>query len=364
MAREVRQVRGQRRGARRGRRNLHVLAQLVDYREGDDFVERPLHEELHLAVLVGGAGRRHRRGPRVDGAALAIHALAQTLGPELTVPLGELPQPVRVRHEHVDPGAEVGVGRPVEGRVERGRVPQQIVGLRSLHRLAGAREQGGDVDAHQRRRQQAHRREHAEASADRRRHAQRGDSVAGGDLPQRATLGVGGEDEVPGGRRAERVLQPGPHHQVLRHRLRGAARLADDVDQHPPRIDAPERRRDRRGIDVVEHGEPREELAALVVPLVPGRAAERVEQRPRPERRPADAEHDARGRAPGRGPRRRRRSPGPARPDRRARRIRTPPRPGGGGPPPAPRRTGRRAPPSRGRGSPCTPSSPSWSMRP
>ena len=81
-------------------------------------------------------------------------------------------------------------------------------------------------------------------------------------------------------------------HEVLRHRLRGSTRLADHVDEHPSRIDATKRGSDRRGIDVLEDGESGKEFAPFVVPLVPGRTAERVEQRLGAERGAPDAEHE------------------------------------------------------------------------
>ena len=94
-------------------------------------------------------------GPTCTVRAVAVHPLAQALGPELAIPLGELAQAVGVGHQHVNPRAEVGVGRPVERGVERRRVLQQVVRLGPLDRAAGAGEQPLDVDADQRRRQQA-----------------------------------------------------------------------------------------------------------------------------------------------------------------------------------------------------------------
>ena len=47
-----------------------------------------------------------------------------------------------------------------------------------------------------------------------------------------------------------------------------------------------------RRVHVVEDREPRVEVAALVVQLVPGRRAKRREQRPCPQRRAADAQHE------------------------------------------------------------------------
>ena len=34
--------------------NPDLLARVLDLEEGDDLVERPFHEELNLAVLIGG----------------------------------------------------------------------------------------------------------------------------------------------------------------------------------------------------------------------------------------------------------------------------------------------------------------------
>ena len=91
-------------------------------------------------------------------------------------------------------------------------------------------------------------------------------------------------------RRAERVLQPGPHDQVLCHRLRRTARLADHVHEHTARIDPAEGGIDRGGVHVVQHRKPGKELPAFVVPLVPRRPPERGEQRLGAERRAADAQ--------------------------------------------------------------------------
>ena len=210
--------------------------------EGDDLVERPFHEELHLAVLVGGADRGDRRGPDVHRPPLAVHPLAQALGPELPVPLGELPQPVGVRHQHVDPGAELGVGGPVQRGVERGRVPQQVVRTRRARPRARA---PASRPAMSMPTSAAGSRPTGESTLNRPPTSGGTSSVA---IPSRVAssrraprVRIGGEHQVAGRRVAERLLQPGADHQVLRHRLRGAARLADHVDQHPPRVDPRER---------------------------------------------------------------------------------------------------------------------------
>ena len=47
---------------------------IVHRDEGQHLVERPLHEELHLAVLVGGADGRHRRRTGEDLGAAPVAA--------------------------------------------------------------------------------------------------------------------------------------------------------------------------------------------------------------------------------------------------------------------------------------------------
>src|SRR3546814_3363181 len=64
VTREIGEVRRQPRhlggaGPVRGR-DRQVVAELLQPNEGDDLVERPFHEELHLAVLVGRADGRDR----------------------------------------------------------------------------------------------------------------------------------------------------------------------------------------------------------------------------------------------------------------------------------------------------------------
>ena len=72
---------------------------------------------------------------------------------------------------------------------------------------------------------------------------------------------------------AERLLQPAAYHQVLRHRLGGTTGLADDIDQYPPWIDSIQRRRNGGWIDILQDGEPREEITPFIVPLIPARPA-------------------------------------------------------------------------------------------
>src|SRR5690606_10325554 len=64
---------------------------------GDYVLPRAIHEELKLTVLIDWAETGDRRG------SLAI--LAQTLGPQLNVPMGETAEAVGVRHHHTDADA-------------------------------------------------------------------------------------------------------------------------------------------------------------------------------------------------------------------------------------------------------------------
>ena len=191
-------------------------------------------------MLVGGADGGDRRGAH-DGRSrpLAVHPLAQALGPELPIPLGELAQPVGVRHEHVDASAEVGVGGPVQRGVQRGRIA-----------AAGRRRRRAPSPAARRRAAPRCRCRPAPPAA-----GPPGESTLKRPPTSGGTSSVGdrrrarrarGARPAPGSvvntrwrerRVAQRVLQPRADDQVLRHRLRGAAGLADHVDQHPPRID-------------------------------------------------------------------------------------------------------------------------------
>src|SRR5206468_3121749 len=70
--------------------------------EEEHLVGRPLHVELELRVLVGGAERAHRRLPPLDGAAGQVPRLAEALRPELAEPVGGRRQALAVWHEDQD----------------------------------------------------------------------------------------------------------------------------------------------------------------------------------------------------------------------------------------------------------------------
>ena len=163
----------------------HVVSEILHGEERDDFIERALHEELHLAVLVGGAHRGNRSGSPVHQGAAPILSLAQTLGPELTVPFRELPEPVTVRHEHMELGAQGRIGGPEEGAIEGGTILQQLVGLCRIQRLPGAGQQLLDVDAHECCGEKPHGRQNTESPANLGWNFQGRDPIPVGDFTQR-----------------------------------------------------------------------------------------------------------------------------------------------------------------------------------
>src|SRR5688572_19874737 len=272
--------------------DVHFFGGMLYPDEGDHLVEGSLHIELHLAVLVGGAGGGHRSGSGVNHGPPAIHPLPQTLGPELGIPGREFPQPVGVGHQHVNAGSQPGVGRPVQRAQQGGGILEQVLLLRSLDGPAGAGHQPGDVDSYQRRREEPDRAEDAVAPAHPGWHLQRSDAVLERQLAQRPPGRVGGEGQVARRRiGSQRLVQPGPHYQVLGQGLRGATRLADHVHEDPPGIDAAQRRGDGGGVHVFENGDPGVVLPGFVVELIPGRRPEGIDQRLGPQGRAADPQH-------------------------------------------------------------------------
>src|SRR5438093_9555667 len=69
-------------------RNLHPYVLRADGDEADRLVGRTLHEELNLAVLVGGSQRA--KGRRADAGIACRAMLAEALRPALHEPVGEI----------------------------------------------------------------------------------------------------------------------------------------------------------------------------------------------------------------------------------------------------------------------------------
>src|SRR5690606_31371212 len=133
----------------------------------------------------------------------------------------------------------------VRGELQRGEqrrgIIAQYVGTTALVHRSGTGEQRIDVDADECSRQQSDGGEHAEPSTDVRWNRQCGYAFVIGELAQYAVLRIRREDQVAA--LAVRVALEGgaqhvPHDQVLRHRLRGRAGLADDVEQRATHVEA------------------------------------------------------------------------------------------------------------------------------
>ena len=193
----------------------------------------------------------------------------------------------------MDPGAEPGVGRPEQGGVQRRRIAEEIRLGPGGDRQPGAPQQGLDVDPDQRRRQETDRGKDAEPSAHIGWHLERRNAFPPGQFAERSLDGVGGEGDVTrGGIRAKGLIEPAANHQILSQGFRGAARLADDIHEHPSRIDPPERRGNRGRIDVLEDGEFWEVVPLLVGEFIPGRWFQRREQGLGAEGRAPDPEDE------------------------------------------------------------------------
>ena len=196
----------------------------------------PFHEQLHFAVLVG----RSQRGERCRAGAVVarLPVLAEALRPELHEPVGDVPQRIGVRHQHVDVPAGRRVGQELERGEETRRVRRQRIAGATRGDVARSGEKLRRVHPRQRRRKNSNRREHAVASADGRRNVERRDPLAVGDLAERAVLWIGHEDEVSSSRRAfpcsvgrgRRGTAPSspPFHRISRSRRTARARATGD----------------------------------------------------------------------------------------------------------------------------------------
>jgi hypothetical protein len=160
-----------------------------------------------------------RSRARVNGAAFAVDPLPQAFCPKLAIPLSQLAQPIGVWHQDVDPGPLVLVCFMVKRRIQRRRVLLQVIDLGPFQSQPGTVEQSLDVDTDERSGKQSHRRENAEAAPDFGWNIQHGDVISLGQLAERSPAGIGGEDQVTIRRLAQRPLQPGANHEVLRHGL-------------------------------------------------------------------------------------------------------------------------------------------------
>ena len=119
-------------------RDLDVVVPCLHRDEGDGLVGRPLHEQLHLAVLVGRAERGDRGGP--DVRVVRPPMLAEALRPELHEPGGDVAQRVAVRHQHVHMASRAWCRR---GTAATAKTPAGFFASASTsHRVAHVRRAG------------------------------------------------------------------------------------------------------------------------------------------------------------------------------------------------------------------------------
>ena len=148
-----------------------------DHRE--QLVARTRDVELQLAVLVNRSERADRRR--------ALAALAEALGPELHIPLGEERQPIRIGHHHRY--GLVAVERSRERRSNCGRhFGRRLVGQNRGERVGGACADRTDVEAAHRGGQKPHIAQHREAAADTRIMVHHRDVVRGEQRAQTIAL--------------------------------------------------------------------------------------------------------------------------------------------------------------------------------
>ena len=272
------------------RRDLDGVVGALDGEQREPLVERPLHVELDLAVLVGDADGLDRRRAGEDVVARPRPPLADRFGEELRVPVAEEREALAVGERHRHRLRHARLHQVLERGVDEGGVLAEGRRLAARVHRRGSGEQPGDVDPDERAREQADGREHAEAAADAVRHDEGLVALGLDDRPQNALLGVGRHDDVPAvPLLPERVDEALAQDEELAHRLGGRTRLGDDVEEALRHVEGVEELADEVGIDVIEHEQPR--LALGRRDVVEG-AGERGVQRAIAEGRAADTEDD------------------------------------------------------------------------
>ncbi len=271
--------------------DLYVLLGVLLEQEGDGLVEWPLHVELNLRVLIGGAYGLDRRGPDEDLLPREAVLLAQALGPELAEPVGHVAQAVRVGHHHVDRRTVLPVRQELQCSKHGGGVLEQLIRAAALVHLARPFEQLADGDPDQGCGEEAHCGKHREAPANSRRDGEGGDLLLLCELPQHPTLRIGGEEQVTAVPLFQLRLERLPHDQELAHRLRSAPGFRYHVEERAAQIHPTQEGDDGGRIDIVEHVEARKEVPSFVVEFVPVRITKRRAQRNRSECRAPDPQH-------------------------------------------------------------------------
>ena len=259
---------------------------------------------LRLRVHIRRADRNDRRTSVADFLALLVELLAERLGEQLNVPLGDGLQIVAIGHHDLDVAAVLLGCRKFQRGVEHRGILPEVVILTSLVHVTRPREEALNIKADARGERQPDLGKDGEASTHAVRHSELLPAHIHRELFEQRRLllvRVGDRDHLNLNivRLHERIV----HHHEVRHRIERAARLRDDEQHDTQRLSAmrflnlcnilhvvDDVARAAR-VDIVAA----EVDARIVVPLlvrerVPELAAVHVEQYLVPEEGAADAE--------------------------------------------------------------------------
>ena len=259
---------------------------------------------LRLRVHIRRTDRNDGRTAVADLLALLVELLAERLGEQLNVPLGDGLQIVAIGHHDLDVAAVfLGCRKFQRGVEHRGILPEVVI-LTSLVHVTRPREEALNIKADARGERQPDLGKDGEASAHAVRHSELLPAHIHRELFEQRRLllvRVGDRDHLNLDivRLHERIV----HHHEVRHRIERAARLRDDEQHDTQRLSAM-RFLDLRNIlhvvddvaraarvDVVAaEVDARIVVSLLVRERVPELAAVHVEQYLVPEEGAADAE--------------------------------------------------------------------------
>ena len=203
-------------------------------------------------MLVGHPQGAHRGGPDPHLGAVQVHALAQALGPELPVPVGQVVETIRIGQHHRDAAASQPA-QVVQDRAQVGGVAHQLrAGGPGGHGRGPARE-AVHVDAQQGGGQESHGGQHREAAAHPVGHREAGQAVLVGDPAQGAFGSVGGHQHSFAIPRLPRAgAQPFPKNQEAGHGLGRVPTLGDHVHQRLARVQGLQQGPHSLRVDVVQ----------------------------------------------------------------------------------------------------------------
>src|SRR5687768_14659085 len=122
----------------------NVTRPLLDRDERHDLVLRTFHEQLHLAVLVGGSKCCDRS---LSDECTIGSLLAETLCPELNEPVGNVAEPIRVRHQDIDGFSITCLCKPLKSCLSTCRVLGELIAVAPFDHGGSAFEKSRYVDA-------------------------------------------------------------------------------------------------------------------------------------------------------------------------------------------------------------------------